>query len=322
MSAVFAPLTTTNLLINTLCTSKIVYLPAISTVGQGKLYHIKDICGNAARSSIFISTTGLDTIENRFRPSTLYALMSTNFQSVLLASDGALNWMVLQNYNANVVPKGGSPLQPNLPATPSVYLIASQYSGTGAWVDNSPNGRNATIENGTAALNAARNGIVLNGSTNWAFTDINVGNAWTCEVWYRNTGSIVGTNPCIVTQIFTGNHINICLGYGANIGFSYHQGGVGWRQGTSITITNAPWTHYVGTWNGTTITTYINGVLQGTTTPGGTASSSGANYRIGRRWDIADYMVGEVGEVRIYPVAINATQVSTDYNFTRVFYGV
>lgn len=159
-------------------------------------------------------------------------------------------------------------VQPNLPATPSIYLIGSQYSGTGAWLDNSPNARNATIENGTATKSSDGRAIVLDGATNWAFTDINVGNAWTCEVWYKNTGSIVGTNPCILTQIYIGNHINICLGYGANVGFSYHQGGVGWRQGTSISITNSAWTHYVGTWNGTTITTYLNGIQQGTTTPG------------------------------------------------------
>ena len=122
MSAVYPPTTATNLLINTLCTSKIVYLPAISTIGAGKVYYIKDICGNAGRSSIFLSTTGLDTIDNSFRPSTLYALMSTNFQSVLLASDGMLNWMVLQNYNANVVTRYTA----LYPSNPFIYLTPTQ----------------------------------------------------------------------------------------------------------------------------------------------------------------------------------------------------
>lgn len=199
-------------------------------------------------------------------------------------------------------------------------MVANLYSGSGAWLDSSPNGRNATLENGTIARNAGGSGIVLDGATNWAFSDVNVGNAWTCEVWYKNTGAGVGTNPCIVTQIFVGNHININLGVGANTGFSYHQGGVGWRQGTTISITNSAWTHYAGTWNGTTLTTYINGIQQGTTTPGGTASSSGQNYRIGRRWDIADYMRGEIGEVRIYPTAITSNEVLTDYTYNASYY--
>ena len=91
MSAVFPPTTATQLLINTLNSSKIVYLPAISTIGAGKLYSIKDICGNAAKSSIFVSTTGLDVLENSARGSTTYALMSTNFQPILSASDGQLH---------------------------------------------------------------------------------------------------------------------------------------------------------------------------------------------------------------------------------------
>lgn len=108
-SVVSYPTTTTSILVNTLVEPKIVFLPAISTIGGGKLYFIKDICGNAATSSIYISTTGLDTIENLPRESTVNAVMNTNFQSVLLASDGVLNWMVLQNYNSDVITGQFSP---------------------------------------------------------------------------------------------------------------------------------------------------------------------------------------------------------------------
>jgi len=80
-----------------------VFLPAASTVGAGRLMFIKDICGTAGVSSIFVSTVGLDTLDGRNPRSTLYGLMSTNFQSILLGSDGQLNWMILQNYNTNSV---------------------------------------------------------------------------------------------------------------------------------------------------------------------------------------------------------------------------
>jgi hypothetical protein len=100
-ASIFPPSLTTSLFVNTLTQPKIVFLPAVSTIGSGKMYFIKDICGNAGVSSIFLSTTGLDSFDYKFRPSTLYALMSTNYQSVLLAADGYLNWLVLQNYNTN-----------------------------------------------------------------------------------------------------------------------------------------------------------------------------------------------------------------------------
>ena len=108
MSAINFPIATTSLFVNTLTTNKIIYLPAASTVNAGRLFYIKDICGNAARSSIYISTTGMDRIENRFQPSTLYALMSTNYGSVLMAPDGALNWYFLQHYYKNAVSSLGA----------------------------------------------------------------------------------------------------------------------------------------------------------------------------------------------------------------------
>ena len=205
--------------------------------------------------------------------------------------------------------------------TPTVYLQAVTYSGTGTWYDSSPNGFNATIENGTASKNLAQNGIVLDGATNWVFNDITAGNTWTLCVWYKNTGSYVGTNPCIVSQIYSGGSINIVLGYGANIGGSFHVGGVGWQTGTSISITYDTWTNYYITWDGTSLSTYINGSLQGTTYPSYADSAATNQYRIGRRWDSPDYMVGEIGEVVIFSgTAFTSTQVYNDYIFRQRIY--
>lgn len=171
---VYAPLTATNLLINTLCTPKIVYLPSISTMNPGKMYYIKDICGNAGRSSIYLSTTGLDTFENKFRPSTLYALMSTNFQSVLLASDGALNWMILQNYTANVIsrpisftPQSITGIRLWLDGSDSSTLSLSGTTVT-QWRDKSGIGNNTSATGGTSTytINAVNglSAIMLNNS--------------------------------------------------------------------------------------------------------------------------------------------------------------
>jgi hypothetical protein len=100
--------TTTTLLVDTTSTRKIVFLPVASTVGAGRLLWIKDISGNAAVSSIFISTIGMDRIENRFAPSTLFAVMSTSYGSVMMTTDGILNWYFLQHYYRNAVSLGAS----------------------------------------------------------------------------------------------------------------------------------------------------------------------------------------------------------------------
>jgi len=319
MASINFPATTTSLLVNTWTTSKIVYLPAVSTINQGKFFYIKDICGNAAKSTIYISTVGLDKIEWSFPPSTLYGYLSTNFGSVLLAPDGGTNWMVLQNYTMNGVKKGLKGNRP-FPSLPTIYLQALTYSGSGTWYDSSTNGFNATIENGTAAKNAAGNGIVLNGSTNWIFNNIQVVNLWTCCVWYKSTGGNVGGNPCILTQIYTGGAFAICLGYGASTGYQFYA--PGWQTGTNISLSYTTWTNYYGVWNGSALVTYINGVSVGSVNIGTSDTDSGNQWRIGRRWDSADYMVGEIGEVVIFKAAFTAEQVLADYNARKSVYGL
>ena len=237
------PATTTSLLVNTWTTSKIVYLPAVSTIGPGKFFYIKDICGNAAKSTIYISTVGLDKIEWSFPPSTLYGYLSTNFGSVLLAPDGGTNWMVLQNYTLNGVKKGTK-------------------------------GR--------------------------AFP--------------------LGGGACILTQIYTGGAFAICLGYGSSTGYQFYA--PGWQTGTNISLTATTWTNYYGVWNGSSLVTYVNGVSVGSVNIGTADTDGGNQYRIGRRWDGADYMVGQIGEVVVFKTAFTAEQVSNDYTARRGVYGI
>lgn len=164
-ASIFPPTITTNILVNTRTQPKIVYLPAASTVGAGKLYFIKDICGNAGVSSIYVSTTGLDSFDYKFRPSTINALMSTNFQSILLAADGLTNWMVLQNYTSNLVLRPFSPT--NISGLAFWYDASDTstmtFSGSVVtqWRDKSGNSRNANQNTGATF---SVNSLVFTGS--------------------------------------------------------------------------------------------------------------------------------------------------------------
>jgi hypothetical protein len=79
------------------------------------------------------------------------------------------------------------------------------------------------------------------------------------------------------------------------------------------------WINIQATWNGTTLDTYINGALFDTIILRKepiTNLDSGLAYRIGGSSDgtnTTDYMIGEIGEVRIYNYAITPTQVINDY---------
>lgn len=94
------PRNTTNVVVSTFTNSKIYKLPAASTA-IGQIINIKSL--NYLNSTIRISTTGLDSLENYYSGvSTFYAIVSSPNTTLTLASDGVLNWMVLGMYTANV----------------------------------------------------------------------------------------------------------------------------------------------------------------------------------------------------------------------------
>ena len=92
-------------------------------------------------------------------------------------------------------------------------------------------------------------------------------------------------------------------------------------NGPLFTPQNA-WQHILATWNGTTITTYINGVVVQADVPGGTSTDSGQAYRIGRGFlpSSTAYVRGEIGEVRIYGAALTSGEVTSLYNATASTY--
>ena len=193
---------------------------------------------------------------------------------------------------------------------PVILLKAINYSGSGDWLDETDNNRDATLENGIIAKNNAGNGIILNGSTSWTFPNVAVGNAWSANVWYKNTGNQTGQSSCILTQLLDNSNINLQFSStSGKIKGSFYDGTL--RQGTEIQLINGLWTNIQITWNGTNMKTYINGSLLGTVQPGGVSVDAGTVYSIGRN---SGYMIGEIGEIRIYNYAINELQVMTDYN--------
>ena len=73
--------------------NKVLFLPAASTL-QGRYLSIKDYYGNATASTVTVSTTGLDRIDQRGIRYTL----ASSFGSVMLLSDGLRSWNMLGLY--------------------------------------------------------------------------------------------------------------------------------------------------------------------------------------------------------------------------------
>jgi len=313
MSTINFPLTTTSLFVNTLNTNKIIYLPAASTVNAGRLFYIKDICGNAARSSIYISTTGMDRIENRFQPSTLYAVMSTNYGSVLMAPDGALNWYFLQHYHRNAVPSLASPST----STPSLLTTALSYL---------PLSTNST-DIGTSPKTITTNGTVT-------YTTVGGKQAAYFSNSFSNYLSFPYTNQTNFTLVFwlypidNGGYTAVSI-TNSSLNDPALQTDI---TGLSVTIytampnqwTNRPtgttsgvgaWTHFAITINQTTYVEelYLNGSLASTVTGSGSTISNRTTFVLGRSGDGGRAYYGYIRDFAFFSRVLSSYEVSTIY---------
>ena len=79
-------------------------------------------------------------------------------------------------------------------------------------------------------------------------------------------------------------------------------------------VTAGTWNHVVGTWDGTTIKTYINGVAKNYISCSGTMDVS-TNARIGKNsYNTFLSYYGNISEVAVYNSTLTASQVKTLYN--------
>jgi hypothetical protein len=117
-----------------------------------------------------------------------------------------------------------------------------------------------------------------------------------------------------------------------NDGFGfYQQSGVvswwvnEWNGGgvteTQSSTTSFGFTHWVGTYDGSNVKLYRNGVLENTASYTTAMTNPNVSFDIGNSKDNY-YWDGSIGEVRIYQTSLSATEISQNFNATRGKYGV
>ena len=210
-----------------------------------------------------------------------------------------------------------------------VNFAAATYSGSGPWYNYGALGSSAdaTVETGITSKNVAGNGVVFNGSNNYTFSNISLGNAWSASVWVKQTGSNQ-PSACYLTQNVGSSVTNLSIftndsGASPPVGVNQVAGGfytgTAWKIPTPYTLTSNVWVNLTYTWDGTTMTSYINGTSNALTT-GGTATDSGQVYRIGRIWTGTSFIVGEIGQILIYNRPLSAADVAQNYAATSNIY--
>jgi hypothetical protein len=166
---------------------------------------------------------------------------------------------------------------------------------------------------------------------------------WTINTWfwiYTNVATLsryayTGGTEC--PAIFTGEYsggggststVNFCLGFyndsagpTTSLYASFFDGS--WHSTTTgYAVANNTWYNGVATYDGTTLSLYINNQLQGTRTLSSTAMPSSLGYRVARRWDGYDSFDGYVPISMLYNRALSPAEISQNFNYHRARYGI
>jgi hypothetical protein len=143
--------------------------------------------------------------------------------------------------------------------------------------------------------------------------------ALTVSVWF-NAANLSNANPRLVANSHTdGDAKGFQLMFnsgGASGFFDVGNGTAEGRASWSQQLVEGTWYHYVGVYNGATVSAYLNGVQVASTAfaGGAIAAGTGPDINIARNPTYAgDYFIGAIWDVRIYKRALLAAEVLALY---------
>ena len=201
---------------------------------------------------------------------------------------------------------------------------ASWAGAAGEVLDASGNGNNGTAVSGaTTGAGKFGNGGSFDGVDDYAevsdSSSLVFSNGITVGAWIKpDSNTVSGTTKQIV---FKGNNgwewgFNLTSGKVAFSPYNNNPDVIGVATGTTILSANT-WYYVSGSYDGSVIRVYVNGILDGSTTISGTIWNSSHAVRIGsHNPTVSDrFFGGPIDETRIYNRALTPAEVSQLYNF-------
>jgi hypothetical protein len=211
----------------------------------------------------------------------------------------------------------------------------TSYSGLGStWYDLSTSQSNVTLYNSPTFSSSVTAGNIkfVPASTQYGDTATNLGNMpkWTVEAWFKVNASLTGQVTTVVTNQYNGiSSLNYSIGTNKaaadyNLCVGFFDGA--WHNTAGFVPTLNTWYQVVGTYDGTTLTQYVNGTANGSPVSYTGTASSGGVTRIARRWDdttvSTNLFPGDISVVRIYNRAFTADEVAQNFNALRRRYNI
>jgi uncharacterized repeat protein (TIGR02543 family) len=203
-------------------------------------------------------------------------------------------------------------------ATPTGLVAAYRFgAGYGTTVNDYSGFNNiGTLSNVTWTTSGKfGEALSFNGTNAWVTISdapsLDLTTGLTLEAWIFPT-TTTGTRDIVIKE---GNNVDIYNLYARNWRgrpeVNVFVGGTNWvAEGTALAAN--VWTHVAGTYDGSVVRLFVNGVLVASTTVSGPIATSTGPLRIGGNSLWGEYFQGVIDNVRIYNHALTAAQIQTD----------
>jgi hypothetical protein len=200
------------------------------------------------------------------------------------------------------------------------------YPGTGnVWRDLSGNGNNGTLTNGPTFSSANGGSIVFDGNNDHAtlgspskLTALFGTNTVSVDVWLRRSANIDGQR--IVFDSGTSENIQIdCISN--QLAFSIGTPSAV-RSLRSVSLDLDIWYNYIGVYNGSTITTYLNSIQSSQVSQSGNIATDSGGFFIAAYTSSGWNFPGRIAIVKVYNRALTIQEIQQNFNATRGRYGI
>jgi hypothetical protein len=196
-----------------------------------------------------------------------------------------------------------------------LYLPFSEGTGTITY-DRSPYGNDGSISGATWASGKYGSALKFDGVNDNVnlgdTTSLRINTSMSIESWVLSNGSQTGTG-IIISKYGTDRGYYLGIESAGNSAvFSLSSSASGGTDSISGTINVNEWTHVVGTYDGSTMFIYINGVLKQSTSHTGIYNTT-ATVFIGKLDIGSNWLNGTIDEVKIYKRALTPEEIRTHY---------
>lgn len=195
----------------------------------------------------------------------------------------------------------------SLSAGLAAHLKFDEASGVTA-ADSSGNNWPATLINGpTFVTGKFGNAINLDGANDYGSVgDLDISPAVSISMWIKQPTALSGWGSIVMKKYTYGFEVN-----GSTLNFSIGNGSV-WSREVSAAVTLNQWQHFVGVYNGSTITLYRDGVQVGTPQTA-VLTNSNLPLLVGSWTGTNQFFRGQIDDVRIYNRELSSAEVAQLY---------